>query len=301
MGDGFTSAQIQKGVTGVATTATVVGGTAAVLSATGATVTITTGSTVVALAGGGTAVMTTTFTAGAANVWNPVGWVCLIIAAVAALVVLGTIIYENWDAICEFFSWIGSWFAQKATIVYEWVMDTAVPWITDAFSTSLNWVTDTAFPAVTSTISQAWEAVASIPIPTVQRRYKRGMKNLTASLATALAAERLLPKDDAVYKITMLLAGDYDQLIFGKPTTTYTYVPGVNSDVYKYGTTKNGIKGRYPAGSYVFRNIVLLERMKDDFVKESLNFYEARIVEKSYIYGHFMQWLYYPPGNSKLG
>lgn len=297
MGDGYTSTQVASGIAGGAAIAS---GTAFAAGAAGVTVSVTVPTTV-ALVGGGTAVVGTTFTAGAANFWNPVGWALLIIAAVAALVCIGIWLYENWDAVCEFFSNIFSWLWDKATIVYEWVVNTAVPWIVDTATDIWNSIKSAFTTAATATVTTA--TAAAVTVEGVRRKYVAGQKRLAAALAAAIASQ-LPPKDDAVYLIRMLIYDDYIRLNWGKPSGLHNYPNDCNGDNrYKYGTTKNGVEGRYSAGSYVMMNINSVPpKMSDEYVVKNVNFYEARIIEKAYIYGYFMQHFpYYPPGNSKLG
>lgn len=109
--------------------------------------------------------------------------------------------------------------------------------------------------------------------------------------------------DDAVYLIKILLPGRYKKLIWGQPAGVYNYPQDRNGDNrYKYGTTKNGISGRYKAGSYVYNMIKATPPfMKDEFKHKNLDFWTARIVEKHYIYTYYLQHHAFPPGNSKLG
>lgn len=69
---------------------------------------------------------------------------------------------------------------------------------------------------------------------------------------------------------------------------------------YKYGTTKNGVRGRYAAGSYVGTEI-RAGRMGDVMIREYMYSIEARILEKQLIFYYFLEHGAFPPGNSKLG
>jgi hypothetical protein len=296
MGDGLTSAEIQKGATGVATTATVIGGTAAVLSTTGVTVTVATGSTVVALAGGGTAVMTTTFTAGAANCWNPVGWVCLIIAAVAALVVLGTIIYQNWDAISEFFSglWDSFWNWFKATIVYDAIVNTAVPW-------------------VTSTIDKAWAFATgvAISVATTMTKPKISWKDMDIATLIILSTLAGLLPDFNVYElyVNKTKVGQFINYIRkkkGEPDKSHP-IKLKRWDTYKYGITRfHTVEGRYLAFSWIPKERAILKQLLSYQLKSRWHLWHvfypvARYKENelisAYAASHGGE---FPPGNTGL-
>ena len=284
MGDGFTGTLTQQQQVTMAATTMTAGGLiiasqttagAAVITSAGTTITVGVTSAGAALSSIGASI------AGVLASIPVAGWIALaVIAVIAAIVAI--VVY--WDEICEFFSglWDSFWNWFKATIVYDVIVNTAVPWVLD-------------------TADQVWQAVATAA-DKVKKKYNAGMKRLAIGLSLATAT-RLLPRDEAVYLIRMIRAGSYDKLKWGLFPGKHNYPTERGGDNrYKYGTTKNGINGRYVAGSYIMSHISSIPaNMSDEYVATNLNFYEARMVEKRRIYAYFLKHLAYPPGNSKLG
>lgn len=224
----------------------------------------------------GAAAISESFAAvGTANAWNPVGWVCLAIAAIAAIV----LVYYYWDEICDFFSWLWGETKQIATIVWDWTTTTAIPGVVD-------------------TATDIWNSL-TFKVDYTLKKAEKQAKKLAAALAAA--ATTLIPKDEEVYRIDMIKPGIYKKLNWGLPYEHYHFPCERGGDPrYKYGTTKNGVNGRYTVSSYIGRQL-FFGNMSYIIIRGSMNYWEARILEKMLISFYFKKHGAFPPGNSKLG
>lgn len=148
------------------------------------------------------------------------------------------------------------------------------------------------------TLNGYWQVATS-----VERKYKAGMKRL--AIGVALATSTLI-RDEEVYRLDMLIpGGNYNKLTFRGLPERFTYMdptgPAWKRDsCYKYGTTLMRI-GRSRYSGTDIGEMFRIRALSYTAIRQFLNFYESRMVEKRWIYAYFLRYLTYPPGNSKLG
>ncbi|MEN9917674.1 MAG: hypothetical protein RL662_110 [Bacteroidota bacterium] len=223
------------------------------------------------LASQGTAILSTVGTALASI--PVVGWIIL------AVIVVVVLLAVFWDDICAFFSAIWDWLTQMAAIVYEQITSVAIPWFID-------------------TATEVWDGI-STTIDDVGLRFDTQVKKLLAALA---AATTLLPTE-RVYQVFMCTVGrTYLKMLWGKArdinlfSVTYP-IDRDGNPTYKYGTTT--MTARYTSG-YIALEVVLGHMYIKDILF-NLNYFQARLSEKSLIYAYYMVHGSFPPGNTKLG
>jgi hypothetical protein len=191
-------------------------------------------------------------------------------------------------AIGDLFSWLG-------TEISDWWTNTAYPFISETATTVYN--------DITGTIAADVGVLEGI-----DSKGERALKRIKDLLKVA-SVTQLLP-DDNVYRIDVIFPDFYYDFTFGRMKkqlalgTGKIHIPNDTGDyIYKYGTTKMAILGRYPSSTYIGINLVSVpKRMAATFLHLLIPTPVALAWEKYYIHTYRLSHQNnFPPGNTKYG
>lgn len=225
------------------------------------------------------------------------GWIAL------AVIVVAAVVWYFWDDIKAFFTnlWKNfcNWF--KATIVYDWIVNTAVPWTVDTASNVWDWVTDTAVPWVVGTATTVWNTTTNA----ITDAYIH-----TSTWADSIAKDIAKTADKIygpwnVYDLRVNIWGEYNDYTKG---LGFKKIEMNNGEIYKYGITRyNSVLKRYQTFQWIPKEYYIYSKLKDGGL-EAFQWYLFRVSQfmargmensliANYAVGHNGK---FPPGNTGL-
>lgn len=205
-----------------------------------------------------------------ADIWNPLGWACAILALIT-LVVIGIVwVIDNWDEITAF--------------------------IAPIWEATTSWVSETA--------NEIWDYFVVTPkaIPIADSR------PITGPLPITIPEDIVKPPAGGpwnVYDIHIIkpgIYGDYERGLPDNPTMLMMYPP----DIYKYGRTRYAtVMRRYEAFPWANKKEGMILKNLQDNIFGAFEWYVARtnvehaiLTEVGLITAYYAIMGKYPPGNT---
>lgn len=211
---------------------------------------------------------------GAADFWNPLGWVVLIAAAVLSI---GYLIWKNWDAMVAFVHWAGSGIAAAA----NWISETATS------------VWDILSPPVVVPLVKIKPETKPVAIPT------------DIAIPKDVVEKKKYPSFN-VYDVHINVPGNYGDYLRGNLVPENVFLAA--GEIYKYGITQYAsVLRRYEAFSWtspkekmILENLIMMNFGAFEWYAFRKYYEEARGIENALISGYRALKGKLPPGNTGL-